>query len=425
MEEAAAKRRAQQIMGDFMRNKGRVTDLEAELDDARREVLAHRETIGGLERTLRDTQLYRDELKHNNDDADELRKQIYDLKKDNLELRKANTLYERKERDRQGEVEALQMGVESAEQRGRASVEKRLSATQEELLEAKAFIDALKERLIAQAAEMKKLHAPHANEPHTEHIILPPGMLRKLVTVNGGGVQYYREKFNIDITLLDNTMTVTGDPVDIKLLKEECEQTLGLTDPTAVSQAFPDTDITNPKVQELMEREHELLELNGEHRQQLIAAQSMLKIGEKQQKKNITADTIDSLHLALKHAQGRVESDLESTRELREAQLRETKRKGEELETLKAHTHTLQKELEAKSVALEDANKALSSTIETFQLEFERSKAGKDELTMLRSLVAKKDEELKGAVQDHLLTKKRLDELTLVKLDMERYVALL
>eukprot|EP01064_Diplonema_japonicum_P031709 TRINITY_DN5744_c1_g1_i2.p1 TRINITY_DN5744_c1_g1~~TRINITY_DN5744_c1_g1_i2.p1 ORF type:complete len:580 (+),score=187.99 TRINITY_DN5744_c1_g1_i2:22-1740(+) len=405
MEEAAAKRRAQQIMEDFMRNKNRVSSLEDEL--SRVKLVAEEATAKLQEAERKITEM----SPNAQSELDELKRQNYDLKKDMLELRKANSLFDRSERERALEIESLQLGVEAAEERGRSEVDKKLHAATEELQEARTFIDALKERLIAQAADLKRLQDPSkvTQQSHTEHIILPPGMLRKLVTVNGQGIQYFRDKYGVQISLMENTMTVEGDPVHIQLLKNECQEHLGLADPSKDSVA---------SVQEQQQKEF---------RDSLQAEYAAKETELSKQIEQLTSQyaasqhTIESLHVALKHAQNRIDTDLHSTKELRDLQSKEAKRQEEEVNLLRQKTKELNAELGAKSCALEDANKALTSTIDTFQLEFERAKDSKGESAMLRSLLEKKDDELKKVTQDLFVTREQLTSVNKVSCDLQGY----
>eukprot|EP01063_Lacrimia_lanifica_P012159 TRINITY_DN18768_c0_g1_i1.p1 TRINITY_DN18768_c0_g1~~TRINITY_DN18768_c0_g1_i1.p1 ORF type:complete len:858 (+),score=372.39 TRINITY_DN18768_c0_g1_i1:86-2659(+) len=389
MEEAVARRKAQQIMGDFLQYKTRADELDAELKKLRAERDAQKDHIMQLEAKVAIPL----QQEAQSEEADQLRLMNFDLKRDSLELQKANTIYAKKEAALTKEVRELKQRIDEEVEKGRRDLQTQVDDLDEELKEANTFITALKERLIAQAAELKREQVAN-DEEHTEHIILPPGMLRKLVTVTGGGMQYYREKFNVKIELLDNTLTVAGDTVDIKLLRDEVEERLGLAQPI---------EETDPEyVKQLLMREQELLAINAEQKHEVAAAKH----------------TIDSLHVALQHAQERIDTDLESTKELRQIQSREAVKNADEVVKLTQATDALRAELEAKSNALATAEEALKSTMDTFELEFERTRHMKEETNLLRLVIEKKEEEVREAEQQHYLVKERLAQVTLANKEL-------
>ncbi|KAJ9441194.1 hypothetical protein DIPPA_58107 [Diplonema papillatum] len=383
--EEAAKKRAQHIMRDFQHQKNRVAELELELAKAQHDSENGRRVISELQQRLNAVKV--ESAGRNAAELDDLRSQNYTLKKDVLELRKANVVFDRKEREISVHLGSLQSGVEAAEERGRNTSEKMLAAVQEDLAEANTFIDALKERLIAQAAEIKTLANPTRTVPHTEHIILPPGMLRKLVNVSGSGMQYFRERYNIEVALQNNTMTVIGNPFQINLFKEECERHLGLTQPDVAAKSEPEPcqspDRSNKELHSEIER------LSNE----LRAARS----------------TVDSLHLALQHAQMRIETDLEAARVLRIAQTQELRQREQELAALREQTEDLNAELQAKSNALDDANNALASTIEAFKGEFEKMRDSTEECSKLRLHLSRTEADMKCLQESHFETVERLN----------------
>ena len=297
-----------------------------------------------------------------------------------------------------------QVGVEAAEESGRLESKKKMKELIDEIAEANAFIDALKERLIAQSADIQKLSLNQPAAVHTEHIILPPGMLRKLVTVSGTGMQYYRDKYSVDIELLDNTLTATGDPANVKLLKEECEARLlgkkqsNHFDPNSSGGLVP-----------------------AEMDQNLVD-QFEKRIDNLQGELTVAHGTIESLHIALMHAQQRVEEDMSATKQLREISTNDANRKISELEQQKKINDDLRAELTSKSAALDEANAALQSTIETFQLEYERQKGSKEENNMLRTLLETREGELSNVNQEVFLLKEQLSQLTQVNVELQKYV---
>eukprot|EP01062_Namystynia_karyoxenos_P082239 TRINITY_DN922_c0_g1_i1.p1 TRINITY_DN922_c0_g1~~TRINITY_DN922_c0_g1_i1.p1 ORF type:complete len:1079 (+),score=398.27 TRINITY_DN922_c0_g1_i1:135-3239(+) len=382
--------RAEAIVADFLRQKN---DMAEATLHARREMEMLRQRARDAEELAAAAEAH---AARGNQGDEALRRENAELRREVSELRQANAQHSRRERETALTLESLQLGVEVAEERGRRDYARRLAAAEQEVAEAREFTAALKERLIAQAADIKRLTAPKPDTRHTEHIILPAGALRRLVTVNGGGAQHFREKYGVEIELVENTMTVTGDLFSIRLLKEECEQALGLSDAAApAAAASPRRDAAE---QQWAKREAELLAQLEAFTQQQQAA----------------AETIESLHTALRHAQDRCEADLAATRELREAQQREQQRREAEHAELRAVHERMQRELAAKSAALDDANRALASTMETFRLEHERSQGSKLELGDLRGLVEKQQGDLREMQHELFLAKETIASLTKV-----------
>eukprot|EP01060_Flectonema_neradi_P002759 TRINITY_DN11749_c0_g1_i2.p1 TRINITY_DN11749_c0_g1~~TRINITY_DN11749_c0_g1_i2.p1 ORF type:complete len:548 (+),score=158.26 TRINITY_DN11749_c0_g1_i2:59-1702(+) len=404
MEEAAAKKRAQQIMEDFLRNKKRVQELEAEVSNLKEHLGSKEGQVSEMATRLKEQETLISNAAAN--ETDDLKKENYSLKRDILELRKANTLFDRRDRETNLEIEKLQVGVEAAEEAGRQESKKKIKELTDELAEATAFIDALKERLIAQSADIQKLSLNQPAAVHTEHIILPPGMLRKLVTVNGTGIQYYRDKYNVDIELLDNTLTATGDPANVKLLKEECESKL-LGKKTSNQSDIGGGQLVSADMDP---------NLTDQYEKRIESLQGELTVAH---------STIESLHIALMHAQQRAEEDMSATKQLRDISATDAQRKSSELELQKKLNDDLRAELTSKSSALEEANAALQSTIETFQLEYERQKGSKEENTMLRSLLETREGELKNTDQEMFLLKEQITKLTQVNGELQKYVALI
>eukprot|EP01065_Artemidia_motanka_P043143 TRINITY_DN5939_c0_g1_i1.p1 TRINITY_DN5939_c0_g1~~TRINITY_DN5939_c0_g1_i1.p1 ORF type:complete len:949 (+),score=353.92 TRINITY_DN5939_c0_g1_i1:344-2848(+) len=400
IEEAAAKRRAEQILSDFLQTKNELAESELELAKTRRELENTKQLTVELEGKLH---VAEQALAEPSPELNALRAEVYQLKKDAAELRRANTQYDKREREAALALESLQLGVEVAEERGRKEAARRLSELEQELREATAFIDALKERLIAQAADIKRLSAPAPDTRHTEHIILPVGALRRIVTVNGGGAQLFREKYNVEVELAENSLTVTGDPFQVRLLREECERILGVgpSSPTASTSAEVD-----PKELRWRAREEELVAQVEEQRQQLCAATT----------------TVDSLHVALRHAQSRTEEDLAATRELREMQVKKQVQRDAEAAEMCTSIEQLRSELASKSSALDDANSALAAATDALQAELQKVQGRRDEASSLRETVSKLEDE--GTEMRHELFLARETVGSLTKTNTELQAAL-
>ena len=107
MEEAAAKKRAQQIMEDFLRNKKRVQELEAEVLTLNDQLSNKDSTVSEMFSRLKDQERMISTAA--NGETDDLKKENYSLKRDILELRKANTLFDRRDRETNLEIEKLQV----------------------------------------------------------------------------------------------------------------------------------------------------------------------------------------------------------------------------------------------------------------------------------------------------------------------------